>query len=50
MSDVKRALGPGAKCCGKDCGLCAPVEEVQEPDPFDWGTPPTVDPTNQEDQ
>jgi hypothetical protein len=47
MSDVKRVLGPGAKCCGGNCSLCAPAEPVeQDPDPFDWGTPPQVDPTD----
>lgn len=24
MSDVKRVLGVGAKCCGKNCDLCKP--------------------------
>ena len=31
MSDVKRALGVGAKCCGQDCGLCSESINVEAP-------------------
>jgi hypothetical protein len=26
MDEKKVVLGPGAKCCGEGCGVCAPEE------------------------
>lgn len=41
---TKRVLGPGAKCCGEDCGVCdteavetvEAVAVVEADDELDW--------------
>lgn len=50
MSDsTKRALGPGAKCCGK-CETCAPAAQpVEEQDDFSWGDDVVLDPIKEDE-